>query len=74
MTDRIVYASDIIDCHIRTLLALLSDAQNLATTACEHLRHKERLAAVGTIIPIHDLLTAATATHAVILLLNRQRG
>ena len=74
MTDRILYASDIIDSHIRTLRALLTDGINLATTACEHLQRDERLAAVGTILPIQDLLAHATAIHAVILLLNRQRG
>jgi len=74
MTHRIVYASDIINYHIRTLHALLTDAQKLAATACEHLRHNERSAAVGAIVPIDDLLAAATAIHAVILLLNRQRG
>ena len=74
MTDRIVYASDIIDCHIRNLQALLANAKKLATTACEHLRHNERSAAIGAIVPIEDLLAAATATRAVILLLNRQRG
>ena len=73
MTDRVIYASDIVDCHIKTLRALLTDAQNLATTACKHLRNKERNAAVGTILPIKDLLEAATATYAVVLLLQRQR-
>lgn len=74
MTRRIIYASEIIRCHLLTLQALLTDAMNLADTACKHIEHKERSAAVGTILPMSDLLAAATATHAVILLLHRQRN
>ena len=73
MTDRIICASEIMDCHIRSLHALLTNAQKLADTACRHMQHNQRSAAVGAILPIEDLLAAATATHSVILLLNRQR-
>ena len=74
MTDRIVYASDIIDSHILNLRTILAEALNLANEACDYLQSTERSAAVGKVIPIADLLSAATAIHGTILLLNRQRG